>query len=337
MTSECAITVSSPADLVAVTPYVLGFHPTDSVVVIGVADRQVVFGARCDLPPPGHDPKELARTLADLPLETVIVLGYGPARAVTPAVLRLVRALNFADVRVGEVIRVTDGRWWSYLCRDPGCCPVEGRPCQPPDGLVAAQAVFQGKVALPNRQALVAQVAAVEGAERAAMVRATERARERLTDLSADDLRSGRAGRWVRRAGRAAVREAEGRARGGASLTPDETAWLGVLLVDPAVLGYALDRSGREEWRIRLWTEMLRRMQPAYVPGPACLLGYTAWQAGEGPLARVAVDRALIAEPGHRAAVLLDDVLCAGFAPTAVARIAPRPADGDVRFRRRSA
>ena len=40
---------------------------------------------------------------------------------------------------------------------------------------------------------------------------------------------------------------------------------------------------------------MLRRVEPAYVPAPACLLAFAAWRAGQGALARVAVDRALAA------------------------------------------
>jgi hypothetical protein len=332
MTPECTITVRSPADLVAVTPYVIGFHPTDSVVVIGVDGARLSFGARFDLPPPdGDDAVRIAAVIAAQRPRSVTVIGYGASDVVTPAVLRVTHALEVFGVRIDDAIRVTDGRWWSFQCDDLHCCPAEGRPCHPPDSVVAAEATFRGQVALPSRQALVAQVAAVEGEARAAMVAATDRARERLTDLGADDLHADRSGRSVRRAGFTAVREAEKRYRSGRSLTDDETAWLGVLLTDRDVNEYALDRCGAQDWRIRLWTDVLRRVEPPYVPAPACLLSFAAWKAGQGALARVAVDRALAEDRQHPLAGLLDEVLGFGIGPHVVTALETR---GPVRAER---
>jgi hypothetical protein len=319
MTPECTITVRSPADLVAVTPYLIGFHPTDSVVVIGVDGARVSFGARFDLPPPGgEEAVHIAAVVAAQQARSVTVIGYGQPELVTPAVLRLTHALEVFGVRIDDTIRVTDGRWWSYECGDLHCCPAEGKPCHPPDSVVAAEATLRGQVALPSRQALVAQVAAVEGEARAAMVAATDRARERMTELSADDLRADRTARSVRRAGFTAVREAEKRYRSGRPLTDDEIAWLGVLLTDRDVNEYALDRCGTQDWRIRLWTDVVRRVEPAYVPAPACLLSFAAWKAGQGALARVAVDRALAQDRQYPLAGLLDDVLGFGIGPHVV-------------------
>jgi hypothetical protein len=104
----------------------------------------------------------------------------------------------------------------------------------------------------------------------------------------------------------------------------DEVAWLGVLLVERAVLGYAMDRGHNgAEWQIRLWTDVLRRVERGFVPGPACLLAFLAWRSGDGALARVAIDRALEDEPGHRTAIVLDDLLGAGIGPRALARPTP--------------
>ena len=43
----------------------------------------------------------------------------------------------------------------------------------------------------------------------------------------------------------------------------------------------------------RLWTDLTRRACPGYVAAPAALLAFTAWQAGNGALANLALDRAL--------------------------------------------
>src|SRR6266704_3663050 len=46
----------SVGDLLAVVPYLLGFHPTDSAVVLGVRDRKIIFQVRGDLPEPADVP-----------------------------------------------------------------------------------------------------------------------------------------------------------------------------------------------------------------------------------------------------------------------------------------
>jgi hypothetical protein len=310
MTFECSFPITNPADFVAVTPYVLGFHPSDSLVAVGVRERQLAFVARYDLPPPEQDAgPDIAELIAEQSAASVVVIGYGRATAVTPAVLRLERALEDRRIKVVEAIRVTDGRWWSYRCDVVGCCPDEGTPCAPVDSVIAAHAVFHGQVALPNRQALTERVASVQGPARVAMAAAGERARARLAGLAGH--------RPVRRAGRLAVRDAERRYRSGGSLTDDEIAWLGVLLRDPVVAEFALDRSTGEEWRIHLWTDVMRRADPACVPAAGCLLGLAAWRAGEGALARVAIDRAVQLAPAHRLAGLLDTILALGVSPGA--------------------
>jgi Domain of unknown function (DUF4192) len=305
--------------------------------VIGLTGGVVTFGARHDLPPP--PPDELAATMARQPMQELVVVGYGPPVSVTTAVLPLIAALRSQGLYVQDALRVAEGRWWSYLCTEPLCCPPEGRPCRPPESAVAADAVFRGMVALPNRRALVEQVAAAGGEVRAAMVTATARAQSRMADLLAEDLAAGRSGGRVRKAGREAVRDAERRYRNGATLTDDEFAWLGIVLVDSVVRDYSLDRSDEAEWRIRLWNEVVRRVEPAFVVAPACLLGYAAWRAGDGSLARVAIDRALKEDPADRIAALLDDVLCSAISPDMLPVHAPRPPQrpgGERRVRRRT-
>jgi hypothetical protein len=305
MNPDCTITACSSAEAVAVAPYLLGFHPNDSLVVLGMLGHAVDFAVRYDLPAQVADFTEAAEVIARQGPDRVILIGYGPPWRVTPMVLEVARALRACEVTIEDVLRVADGRWWSYLGG-----PAGGTPFAP--GL-AAQAVYHGMVALPDRMALVAKVSPVEGQQRAEMREATGRARARATDLAADDLRAARGGQWMRRAGREAVREAERAARAGRQLSPDEIAWLGVMLVKSVVLDYALDRCGPEEWRMRLWNEVVRKVQPEHAPAPACLLAYAAWQAGEGSLARVAVDRALLEEPAHRIAGVLDRLLAAGI------------------------
>jgi hypothetical protein len=60
------------------------------------------------------------------------------------------------------------------------------------------------------------------------------------------------------------------------------------------------------------------------VAAPASLLAFVAWQAGDGALANVALDRALADEPGYSMAQLLRQVITAG-APPSLARLPMTP------------
>jgi hypothetical protein len=316
MTHDTSIVVRKPADLVDATPYVIGFHPSDSLVVLGLTGSRVFFGARHDLPPPaGDEIVHLAAIVATQRPRSVALLAYGPSAAVDPVIRRALQVFDTFRVRVGEAIRVHDGRWWSYFCNEAACCPAAGTPYDATTSVIAAEATYRGHVVLPNRQALVSQVAPIEGAARAAMVVATERACETVQRLIIDDQRGERA---VRRAGRLAVREAEKRYRAGGSLSDDEAAMLGVLLIDRDVHDYTLEREGSQEWRLALWTDLLRRVEAAYVPAVGSVLGYLAWRAGQGALARVAIDRALHEDPRHPMTGLLDEVLALGIGPHAM-------------------
>ncbi|MCO8275305.1 DUF4192 domain-containing protein [Actinoplanes sp. TRM 88003] len=316
MNPECTIVVRSPADLIAVTPYLLGFHPADSLVVIGTQGRAVTFVGRHDLPPPGVDDSDaIATMVARQAAQSVSLLGFGPADPVNRLVSSLATALTRVGVQLRDQLRITAGRWWTLDCADPACCPPEGRPVPSPHSPIAATAVFQGQVALPNRQQLVSQVGPVEGDERRRMAAATAALNFRFGD--------GLPRTMMGRAGRNAVISAEKRHASGRSLTYDETALLGALLVGRTAFDFALNRIGDEPWQLRLWTETTRRVEVPYVPGPAALLGYAAWRVGLGPLARVALDRALNHDPYHHFAMILDRLLAAGISHEAVQDFEP--------------
>ncbi|MGW5672553.1 DUF4192 domain-containing protein, partial [Micromonospora sp. NPDC003776] len=320
-TDQLRLAVRSPADLIAAVPYLLGFHPADSVVVVALRGRRVVFAARGDLPEPGADPRpaagHLAEVIARQGSESATVIGYGPPVRVTPAVDAVGEALDRAGLLVLDALRVTDGRWWSYLCTEPDCCPPDGTPYDPGASEVSAAAVFAGQVALPDRAALTAQVSALDGPVRVAMRRATVRARGRLAALTEEATETALVGgRSVRSAGVAAVRTAFRRARRGERLTDDEVAWLTVLLTQLPVRDHAWERTDGRDADISLWTDVLRRAEPELIAAPGSLLAFAAWRAGYGALAAVALERVLAARPDYSLALLLDDLLRRGVPPS---------------------
>ena len=185
--------VSSPAELISAVPFLIGFHPVDSLTVVGMHGPRITFAVRIDLPEDGTPDEEaeaavlhLAAVVLHQQVEAVAILGYGEESRVTPAVSRISGAFRKAALAIVDELRVEDGRYWSYLCTELSCCPPEGQPCQPPNSVVAAEATFAGAVALPNREALEAQLAPVTGDDREAMTTATARALLRLAALASE-------------------------------------------------------------------------------------------------------------------------------------------------------
>src|SRR6185312_8134199 len=79
-----------------------------------------------------------------------------------------------AGIAMTELLRVENGRYWSYVCVDPACCPPEGTPFDIADHPAARALQAAGGRVLADRTALAATVAAVGGQVGAAMRRATK-------------------------------------------------------------------------------------------------------------------------------------------------------------------
>lgn len=324
------VRLSAPADVLAAVPHLLGFHPARSLVVIGADGPRgrVRFGCRYDLPDP-PDPATAAAiaghaagVLSREQLTTVIAAGYGPGRLVTPLADVLAPVLRERGLTLREMLRAEDGRYWSYLCAEPGCCPPEGVPYDAGSHPVAAAMTVAGLPAYPDRETLAHSLDPVTGKAAELMRAATGRAYEQAGALAAratgDPQESG-ALQAVLAEGKRAVRDMIAAYRGGSAVTDDQFAWLALALTDLQVRDDAWVRMEPEHAaaHLRLWTDVVRRADPALVAGPAALLGFVAWQSGNGALAGLAIERALAADPGYSLALLLRDIVAAGVPPSA--------------------
>jgi hypothetical protein len=178
-----------------------------------------------------------------------------------------------------------------------------------------------GLAAYPDRDAVAATLAPLTGAAARSMDQAIERACVTAQSLMdrAQRRAPGNPLRLVISQGRRAVREAIGVYRGGGRITDADTfAWLAVSLVHLAVRDDAWARMVPEhrQAHLALWADIVRRADGPWLPAPASLLAFTAWQAGDGTLANIALDRALTADPGYSMALLLRDILAAGVPPS---------------------
>ena len=336
--SSVPIRADSPEALLAIVPHLLGFMPEASLVVIGTEPPcgGVKVTLRYDLPDPSG-----AGIAADIAAHAIGVLGsqeitamvavaYGP-EALADLVAAAVRdAGREAGIDLQEFLRVEGGRYWSYFCGEEECCPAAGLPIDPHLHTEAsAMAAVEEKV-LPDRAAVAARVAPLGGIAAESMRQATRRAERHVTQLLAKARKSGRLGavrHLIASEGLATVSAMITTYRAGGRYTADyQLARMTVALRDLRVRDDAwarMDPAHRDSHR-RLWIDVTRHAQPGYVAAPAALLGFVAWQCGDGALANVALDRALADDPRYSMAMLLRQVITAG-APPSLARLPMTP------------
>ena len=331
------LSVGSPAAVLAIVPHLLGFVPANSLVILGAGQPRgrihVTF--RFDLPDP-PDPDATAAIAAHAvtllnrqELTMAIVIGYGPGPLVTPLADAIRGAVAGTDLQLRDVLRVDEGRYWSYLCREPSCCPPEGVPFDISTHPAAATMAASGSAVLSDRDALAATIAPVAGSAAEAMTRETRRAERIAAKLmaSTSGTESPARQRPVTDEGLTAAQAAISTYReGGAIEHYGQFACLALVLTSLRIRDDAWARMdpGHRDVHLRLWTDLTRHAQPGYIAAPASLLAFTAWQGGNGALANLALDRALADNPSYSMARLLRDVIDAGTPPS-MARLPMTP------------
>jgi Domain of unknown function (DUF4192) len=174
-----AIKLTSPHELLAVVPYLLGFCPTNSIVTLCLSDNRLGLTQRLDLPDDAHDV-----TSALLPIlirespDSVILIGYEDQEGDSVlAVESLTAALRSSAIDIHDRIIVRDHRWRSLDCHSPSCCPPEGSPVPDPADVPGVISEFVGRGVSPhaNRESLARQV---EAGHQAAAVATVIRSRQ---------------------------------------------------------------------------------------------------------------------------------------------------------------
>jgi hypothetical protein len=330
------LSLKTPLDVLATIPFVVGYHPAESIVLLGLFAQQMAFTLRSDLPL-SDDAAERRAVVDHLVAvarrqraSAVLAVGYGPDDRVRPVLQQLEQACDRAGPIVLELLRVQDGRYWSYLCDEPFCCPTEGSPYDVSASATATAWTVAGLVALPDRRTYEGQLNAVTGPARVSMTAATARANDRLVALLADAADEAAAEEALLLAGGTAIREGLDRCRRGERLTDDEVGWLTVLLQSHPVRDVAesiiTQAAGDLPHHRALWMDAMRRAEPDLVVGPGPLFALTAWRLGEGALARVAVERVLEARPYDCLSLYVGEMLAGATPPPGTfAPFKPRP------------
>ncbi len=313
-------------------PYLLGFHPRDSLVLVGIDG---------DFGPIGEDAftgTGHITVVARMDLAALTATTHAAERSalIHSAAATIARsgAVRAALVLFPDVDLFDHGDRISTLCAGlsdvDAACVAEGIEIvdcltavpnaagdgaeRGPGGIGAGvpsrielEATYAGLVALPDRESLAQLIEPAPDGER-------DRLREgvRAELAAAVPLDGDAGGRYCRRA----VRQLYAAARQLPVLQDGDVARYGAMLTRADVrqacwLAIEHKRLDGEP----LWRELARRLPAPYDATPLFLFAWLQWRAGRGALAAIALERALASDPGHQGARLLEAALLSGLDP----------------------
>ena len=365
------IRLTGPADVLAVLPYQLGFHPRDCLVAVSLRGSRMGLVQRIDLPPREHVREAVAAMIGPLLQDhptVVLLIGFEEhAGDSLPMLEEMADVCEANEVLVKDRMVVRGGRWFDVDCTQ-SCCPPEGRELPTPSEVPAvAEFVGRGICPLPDRSALADRVEIAPSAlGRTVSALAGEwlglrggvihddfnDAEEREYELrdAESDLHQCRANElavWARvLCDRADAESIE-------SLPPQDLAMLAVSLTDvdlrdaliawlcPGTLpsglidATLLDQLGRAlgeaVWLNRdrgdvetvmalqriehRLCELCAALPDDWAAAALTVLASLAWWRGDGALTRIALDRALRADPRYRLALLLERMVDLAIRP----------------------
>ncbi|MFE6768804.1 DUF4192 domain-containing protein [Streptomyces fimicarius] len=355
---EQQITLRGPAELADALPYLMGFYPNDSVVMVALHGGRGRFGGRLRLGIPqapgewGPVADQLAECLVSgserregRPDAIVIFLcqdspdgSGGPLtmERLRPFAQRLRTACGALDVPVLEALCISDGRYWSYCCPDPRCCPEQGNPlAMPGTTVMAAAATYAG---VHVRGTLRDMEARLQPWRSPVDVTTQQEALDRAVPVLMPRLLDERARREVAAETLQLARTLMDRIERAQPAPPaladaGDDQLIGSDEAAAVILGLQ-DRETRDRaaaWMegaeaqsaLRLWRVLARRCVGRYgehAAAPLTLAGWVSWSTGDEPGARVALTLALRADPDYTFAQLLHRACNEGLDPEALRR-----------------
>ncbi|QEU91383.1 DUF4192 domain-containing protein [Streptomyces kanamyceticus] len=355
------VTLRTPAELADALPYLLGFKPENSIVLIALHGERGRFGGRVRLgiPERAEDWASTANQLAQClvggcerrgsrPEGIVAFLCREPTggesgKQVVDGLRSLAQLLRTAcgglDVPVVEVVCISGGRFWTYCCPDTRCCPPEGIPLlRPGTSVLAAAATYMGVQVSSTQSELRARLTPWETAAAVEQERALDTAGlalipkmlgEEGSDIAIGILDLARRVMARLAAADLVTDRLQADNRDDELLAHDEAAAL--------ILGLQVrtTRDRAAAWMegdaapaaLRLWRALARRCVGAYgehAAAPLALAGWVAWSLGDSVEGQEALDMALGADPDYLFAQLLNRACNDDLDPEPIRRLLRR-------------
>lgn len=306
-------TLTSPIDLLAAVPFMIGFQPNDSLVLMGLRHESVEVAMRIDFPEI-IDLDQIATLIDHLrhnSIDETLLVSYIPD-SVTDAdvvIKALSEALESAGFPLRESLIVVAERWRSLMCSDLECCPMEGQPLPTLDTTrIAAEQIADGHP-LPYR-------------DESEMLRSLEpfgddeELRSWITKCKEinydDDPRSDQ-----RQGAEAIIDFINDFSSGGICRDKRLVALVLVRLRDLQVRDFALGSITDEKANIYFdaYRWLMRTAPAGYVAPIASIFAALCYERGDGAMAQRVLSRALADDEKYQLAILLKELFARGKRP----------------------
>ena len=307
-------TLTSPHDLLAAIPFLIGYHPEKSLVLVSLKDESVGMAMRVDFP------TDLAAESYDL-LASHMVRDEATAAFIVayisddidaePVMINISAALLRAGIEIKESLTVSGNRYRSMMCTDSTCCPPEGTEVPPLDSSrIAAEHVIAGHpMPFASVRDLIQSIAALPSSHESAW---QDEVHQFWISSDAEEIND------LQRDGATAVIDLAGEYREGRGAEDRELVArvigrMSDIQVRDFSLGSHTDETADFYWR--MWRDLLVIAPRGFVAPIASLYASMAYERGEGALAHKALDRALADDDQYSLAHLLRRVFTAGWPP----------------------
>jgi len=313
--SRPRFTVRHASDLLAVIPYMVGFHPTESIVAVLMRSGHVALAMRVDLPTTSvaDAGAALARQLTAVAranrMTRIALVGYSAdplqANRVLTATMDAMPGKR-SGVEVADVFCVDGERWWSLTCSGP-CCPLEGTAYDVGSHPYVAEAVYAGLSVEPSRAAMREGLLGPDPAEVEELEETLAEVLDGLVEL--DDPT------WASTAIQQIVRDSLDQTE----VSDEVCARLALLALNKTVRDHAWAMISHDDADLhaQLWRRVVARVPPVVSAAPLGLLGMAAWIGGHGALQNVCGERLAEIHPGYTLGEILLDLSNRAVPPSA--------------------
>ena len=307
-------TLTSPLDLLNAVPFLIGFQPKDSIVILSLREGAIDLAMRIDFPH-SLDLEQLETLVGHLTrngAEAAIIISYIPeSNSDADLILKcFAETIEERSIPVKEALVIVGDRWRSTLCADERCCPLEGSPLPVlTDSRIAAEQVALGRpIPFPNQEALIESLSPITDECLVA---------ELISSIEPFDYSIDPSPR--QRKGAQAVLdflydfEADGTCRDLALISE-----VLVSLQDLQVRDFALGTFSDEksDTYFDAWKWLMRIAPATYIAPPATVFAALCYERGDGAMANRALDRAMSDNPNYALTLLLRQVFSEGMSPS---------------------
>ena len=312
-------TLTSPIDLLAAVPFLIGYAPKDSLVLVGLRGDEMSLAMRVDYPEDVDLDQidTLANHLVKEKSDGALLVAYLPLDVMDAECLLtpLREAIELREIKVRECVIVSKGKWRSSICTDPACCPPEGSELPTfEETRIAAEQVAMGKpLPFPDLEGLLESIKSESNEEIKNFVK-----KIKPINYKAEGVRV------LQREGALAVNDlaAEFAEKG---MSGDNLLIALVLkrLLDLQVRDYAMGIVSEEniETMWQMWRHLMKVAPSGYIAPVATLFSAVNYERGDGAMATKSLEKALEDQPNYPLAKLLKRVYAAGWPPESFAKM----------------